>query len=52
MTHDSRVIPEASDGGRVARRRAWLAVATVALGTFVMVTTEFLPIREGRARST
>jgi len=26
------------------RRRAWLAVGTVALGTFVMVTTEFLPI--------
>ncbi len=44
MTHDSRVIPEPSDGGSVARRRAWLAVATVALGTFVMVTTEFLPI--------
>ena len=27
-----------------ASLRAWLAVASVAVGTFVMVTTEFLPV--------
>ena len=36
--------PTLSEGDNAAPRHAWLAVATVALGTFVMVTTEFLPI--------
>jgi predicted MFS family arabinose efflux permease len=44
MTNDSCLTSEGSERDTTARRRAWLAVGTVALGTFVMVTTEFLPI--------
>jgi predicted MFS family arabinose efflux permease len=42
--NEPRLRLEPSEGNSAARRSAWPAVGTVALGTFVMVTTEFLPI--------
>lgn len=38
------VLPPASAVGRQSPARAWSAVASLALGAFVIVTTEFLPV--------
>lgn len=44
MPCNSRLIAGRAGVGIADRCRAWGAVSAVALGTFVMVTTEFLPI--------